>query len=129
MSHSLIPSLAELQALEIELHTPVVRRNYERLQALLHTDFLEFGRSGQCYTRTEILNTLPSEVHPTNIWADNFELRILGAGIALLTYVSSQVLPDGTHERCTLRTSIWQLTEQGWQMRFHQGTPTHTRIS
>ena len=42
----------------------------------------------------------------------------------MLTYVSSHVLPDGIHDQHTLRRSIWQLSEQGWQMRFHQGTPT-----
>lgn len=121
--------MAELQALEVKLHTPAARRNHARLNTLLHADYLEFGRSGQSYTKAEVLDTLPLEANPANIRADNFELRTLGAETALLTYLSWQVLSDGTHERHTLRTSIWQLTKQGWQMRFHQGTPTHTKVN
>jgi hypothetical protein len=30
---------------------------------------------------------------------------------------------DGALERHTLRTSLWQSTGQGWQLRFHQGSP------
>jgi len=79
--------LSELQSLEVELHSPAARKSRDRLNALLHADYLELGRSGRRYTK-------------------------------------ANVLPDGAHERHTLRTSIWQWTEQGWQMRFHQGTPT-----
>jgi hypothetical protein len=126
MSDSTSHHLTELQALEVELHKPAARGNHARLNTVLHADYLEFGRSGQCYTKAEVLDVFPLETNPANIWADNFELRMLGAETALLTYLSWQVLSDGTHERHTLRTSIWQLTEQGWQMRFHQGTPTQT---
>jgi len=123
MTDSIAPTLTELQSLEVELHRPAARKSRERLNALLHADYLEFGRSGRRYTKTEILDRLPLKDATTNVWADNFELRTLAPGIALLTYLSSHVLPDGVHERHTLRTSIWQLAEQGWQMRFHQGTP------
>jgi hypothetical protein len=105
------------------LHRPAARKNRNRLNALLHVDFLEFGRSGQRYTKADILDKLPSEVGTSNILANNFELRMLAPEVALLTYLSSNVLPNGTHERGTLRASIWQLTANGWQMRFHQGTP------
>jgi hypothetical protein len=124
MMDSIAPTLALLQALEVELHSPVARKNRNRLNVLLHDDFLEFGRSGQRYTKASILDKLPSEADVSNISADNFELRSLAQGTMLLTYVSFHLLPSGVHERYTLRSSMWQLTEKGWQMRFHQGTPT-----
>lgn len=51
--------------------------------------------------------------------------RIISEGAVLLTYKSFQHDVQGRAVRCTERSSIWLLTEKaGWQMRFHQGTPT-----
>lgn len=49
----------------------------------------------------------------------------ISEGAVLLTYKSFQRDVQGCAVRCTERSSIWLLTEKaGWQMRFHQGTPT-----
>jgi hypothetical protein len=124
MSDPILPNLAEIQALEVELQRGAARKSYARLNALLQADFLEFGSSGRRYTKSEILNMLPLEESPADVWSENFELQMLGPGVALLTYLSAHASPDGTRERNTLRSSIWQWTEHGWQIRFHQGTPT-----
>jgi hypothetical protein len=47
----------------------------------------------------------------------------LGSEIALLTYRSAHLLPDGSLTDHTLRSSLWSCSEVGWQLRFHQGTP------
>jgi len=117
------PNVRELRSLEIKLHQFSTRSNYAALDALLHSDFLEFGMSGKRYTKAEVLNALPLEQH-SDIWSDNYELRVLGPGLALLTYISASLVSDGSYNNYALRTSIWQLNEYGWQMRFHQGTPT-----
>ena len=39
--------LTHLQTLEVELHHPGVRTSRARLEALLHPDFHEVGRSGR----------------------------------------------------------------------------------
>jgi len=58
--------LEELRSLETELHTIETRRNTHRLETLLHPDFVEFGRSGERYTRAEILNEFgPTSVLPS----------------------------------------------------------------
>jgi hypothetical protein len=115
--------LEELRNLETELHTMEARRNRERMEMLLHPDFVEFGRSGRRYTRTDILNEFgPTSVLPS-IRSENFELAVLAEGIALLTYASAHEDTDGKQYRHTLRSSVWVCTEAGWQMRFHQGTP------
>ena len=36
---------------------------------------------------------------------------------------ASHVADDGTLERHTLRTSLWQSTGHRWRLRFHQGAP------
>ncbi len=119
--------LEELRSLETELHTIEARRNRERMEALLHPDFVEFGRSGRRYTRADILNEFgPTSVLPA-VRSENFDLAVLAEGIALLTYASAHEDADGKQSRHTLRSSVWVCTETGWQIRFHQGTPTAAR--
>lgn len=119
--------LDELRSLETELHTIEARRNTQCMERLLHPDFVEFGRSGRRYSRAEILNEFePTSVLPT-VRLGNFELTILTEGIALLTYASAHEDADGKQSRHALRSSVWVCTEIGWQMRFHQGTPTAAR--
>jgi hypothetical protein len=48
--------LEELRSLETELHTIEARRKRQRMEMLLHPDFVEFGRSGRRYTRADSLN-------------------------------------------------------------------------
>ena len=44
-----------LAALETELHRFETRQNRDRLDQLLHPDFVEFARSGHRYSRGEVL--------------------------------------------------------------------------
>jgi hypothetical protein len=95
-----------------------------RLDALLHEDFLEFGRSGAAYAKSDIVAQLLAVAQHARVVADNFLVRSLAVDVALLTYRSAHALPDGTLRRHTRRSSIWQRCDVGWQMSFHQGTPT-----
>lgn len=113
-----------LKTLEVELHKPAARTDAARLNALLHDDFREFGRSGGAYAKAEILSRLPAEAQHAVFVADNFEVRSIGESVALLTYRSAHQQADGTLDAFTLRSSLWERTTLGWQMSFHQGTPT-----
>jgi hypothetical protein len=124
MQHPEAPPLKQLQAFEVELHLPAVRGDSARLDALLHDEFREFGRSGAAYAKADILSHLLSAVQHATVVADNFLVHRLGTDIALLTYRSAHELPDGTLHRHTLRSSIWQFSDDGWQLIFHQATPT-----
>ncbi len=112
-----------LKSLEVALHQPEVRQDASQLNRLLHEAFVEFGRSGRVYNKPEILRQLAAETAEITIWADNFALTGLADGVALLTYRSGHLNEAGQRTRYTLRASLWQWTETGWQMRFHQGTP------
>ncbi|OZG75226.1 hypothetical protein BTA51_02250 [Hahella sp. CCB-MM4] len=113
-----------LKSLEVELHQPEIRKNSDRLTALLHEEFIEFGRSGQAYTKPEIMHHLTLESSSHSIWAQEFTVSVLSPGVALLTYKSARVEKDKTFTRHTLRSSLWTKSAEQWQLRFHQATAT-----
>ena len=117
-----------LTQLERELHGSAARSNARRLGELLHPEFVEFGCSGRRYGFSEIIAQLQQEAPDTTIHAQDFAVRLVAEGVALLTYKSAQVGCDGALERHALRSSLWQQTPQGWQMLFHQGTPTQAFV-
>jgi hypothetical protein len=116
--------LSILHTLERELQSPGTRRDANRLNQLLHPSFREFGRSGNVYERTTLIALLTNEQHAPEIHAEDFRVQSFAEGVALLTYKSAHVSPDGSLERHSLRSSLWLLTVSGWQLGFHQGTPT-----
>jgi hypothetical protein len=116
--------LDTLRTLEVTLHQPEVRSDSEKLDRLLHERFREFGRSGRIYTKAEILSEFTHEPQTYAVWSQDFQVEPMSEGVALLTYRSAHINSDGELERHTNRASLWQLTERGWQMLFHQGTPT-----
>jgi hypothetical protein len=116
--------LEHLRVLEIELHRLETRQNRNRLERLLHPDFVEFARSGRRYSRGDVLvefSGFGAALEPVHV--EQFELAELGPGAALLTYLSAHKTATGEFYRRTLRSSLWLETETGWRMRFHQGTP------
>ena len=116
--------LKELRELEIELHHPEVRSSTKRLETLLHDSFVEFGRSGKIYGKAEIIKRLPTEKVPGSVWSRDFNVQKISEGVALLIYKSAYKNESGELSRHTNRSTLWQHTSQGWQMRFHQGTAT-----
>lgn len=116
--------LRHLSNLELTLQRLDVRRDRAQLDRLLHEAFVEFGRSGRRYEKADILEGLPQDPDPIKMWSQDFELVNLAPGVALLTYRSASVDENDRLFRHSLRASLWQRTEHGWQMRFHQGTAT-----
>jgi hypothetical protein len=115
--------LRHLRGLEVALHQPTVRRDSAQMASLLHDEFVEIGRSGRRYTKPDALREF-SQASPPAIWSQDYALAKLDGNLALLTYKSAHVDTNGELSRHTLRSSLWQRVKGGWQMRFHQGTPT-----
>ncbi len=109
---------------ERELQNAQTRGDAARLRVLLHKDFREHGYSGRSYNLDSILALLLAEDEPTNIHPQDFVLQMLAENVALLIYRSAHRDKEGKLFRHSLRSSVWQRTEIGWQMIFHQGTPT-----
>jgi len=100
---------------ELALLLPEVRRDPERMRALLHPDFVEYGSSGRIWDRASIA---VASADPEQITAADFVARRLGADAVLLTYRSTRA------GREALRSSTWIRDDAGtWLLLFHQGTP------
>lgn len=106
--------------LEQKLHHPAIRNNPVELDNFLSLDFLEFGSSGIVYNRQEVIAALVSESF-INIEAEDFKAHELASEVVLFTYKTKQSNSDGTTTEA-LRSSIWKLFGERWQMVFHQGT-------
>jgi hypothetical protein len=115
--------LAELQALESELHRPAVRRAPDRLQQLLHPAFQEVGRSGRRYDRTTVVRHLTAQDAQPDVVAGDYAVRRLADGAALLSYRSAHRQADGTLTLAAHRCSVWLREASRWQLVYHQATP------
>ncbi len=106
---------AEVIALEVALLQPDNRRDVSFLRRVLHPDFVEFGSSGRVWdveTVTSALAADPGLSAP--VTTDFVPLHISDKAI-LLTYRTPH----------RLRSSLWLYDGvAGWQVRFHQGTPS-----
>lgn len=118
--------LEHLRSLEVELHQPSVRSSSKRLEALLHPDFREVGRSGRQYDRRTIIDHLRHGVAQPSVVAEGFCLSDLAPGAALLTYRSAHRDRNGILVNHAHRASLWVETPLGWQVLYHQGTPAAT---
>ena len=117
---ALIDVLEELQAREPIFHRPELGTTRVDFENTMASDFWEVGVSGRRYSRDSVLELLvrrASEGHVDDqLQATDFHCRKLGKDAYLLTYTLFQ------SERKTRRATIWQQTETGWKIVFHQGT-------
>ena len=108
-----------LKLLEEGLWREETRFDRGWMEEVLAPDFFEFGRSGRVYTRQNTIDIEPQPID-ARLPLSYFRARLLDSGVAQVTYVSA-VSYDGVLELAN-RSSIWSRTENGWKLRFHQGT-------
>jgi hypothetical protein len=111
----------KLHDLELELLKPDVRTSYEKLDELLDNDFVEYGSSGNKYTKEMILDRLPSSM-PLKYKLSDFEIVQLSENFVQTRFKTDRENEDGSHT-ISLRTSIWKNTDSNWKMFYHQATP------
>lgn len=102
---------------------PEIRHSADEIKKLLAEEFIEFGSSGRIYDLQAIIDELEQETD-LKIAMTDFKTTPLSQNIVLATYRAvCHDEPDGPAIH-SLRSSIWKLTGDTWQMVFHQGTPT-----
>ena len=111
----------QLRKLEEDLLQPETRKDREAVAALLADDFYEFGSSGRVFSKPEIIQALQTE-ESSQISIADFRVQSLTSGIALVTYRAVEQGEAGREIRTSLRSSVWVMRDEEWQMLFHQGT-------
>ena len=110
---------AEVEALEISLLKPEVRKSRDSLERLLADDFLEIGSSGKEWRKAEIIRALlDATSYP--IGFDSMVSRYVGENVVLVTYRSRRLQSPDRND--AIRSSIWRRRNDEWELVFHQGT-------
>jgi len=102
----------EIREREEQLLKPEVRASADALDRLISDQFVEFGSSGQTYTKQDVIAQL---LAAPNFKGSLGDLQVLAVaeGVALATYRTS----------ASLRSSVWRREGDVWRVLFHQGTP------
>jgi hypothetical protein len=111
---------ATLKQLEEDLWRAETRFDLTWMDKILAPGFFEFGRSGRIYSREECLAFSWAPIDALLPLPD-FQARLIHPDVAQVTY-NSAVRYDGIVQHAR-RSSLWSRTLDGWQLRFHQGTP------
>ena len=120
--YSLVPfnedDIKEIEQLEEALWKSDTRYDLNFQEKRFAPDFFEFGRSGRTYEREQMIRTDQPEIRAT-LPLKNFKVRKIDEYTILVTYIS-EVQYDSL-ERGN-RSSLWSMFDDGWKLRFHQGT-------
>jgi uncharacterized protein (DUF952 family) len=96
------------------------RFDREWMDKILHPEFSEVGMSGRKYSRDDAINIPTGDLRP-RLPHEDYRVCLIDEDVALVRYISHDMF-DGV-ERHAHRTSVWVNTNEGWRLRFHQGTP------
>jgi hypothetical protein len=110
-----------LRLLEERLLQPEVRKSAAVVADLLADDFIEFGSSGQVFNKQQVIEGLQQEPSARRALIQ-FNTTVLAPGVVLATFRAVQYRSSGEPPSYSLRSSIWKLFHDRWQMVFHQGT-------
>ncbi len=113
---------AEFRTLEERHLRPEIRKSIEKLDALLADDFVEFGSSGNIYTKPQVLDAVPLSSLGSAVLS-GFQVKQLAPDLVLAFYQLAAQNDHNPEMSYSLRSSIWKRFQGGWQMVFHQGTP------
>lgn len=117
---ALLGILEQLKSREPIFHRPEFGTTPADFDRMMHPEFWEIGASGRRYSRDFVLSELERRHQNPHedIWeTSDFHCRQLAKDVYLLAYTLIQ-----NKIRKTRRTTLWQRTEVGWQILFHQGT-------
>jgi hypothetical protein len=102
----------EIRRCEEELGSSTVRASADALDRLVSDQFVEFGSSGEKFTKRDVIDQMIAHAHVTISLID-FRVLAVSPDVALATYRTAG----------SLRSSIWRREGPYWRIVFHQGTP------
>lgn len=116
-----------IRELEERLLQPSVRASEKDVSEILADDFIEYGSSGRIYDKKSVIEGFQSKDSTQRSLSD-FMIKKLDTNTFLATYLAMKQETNG-QKSYSLRSSIWKMIENRWQIIFHQGTPTNGKLS
>lgn len=111
--------ISHLTACEHGMWDPTKRYDHGWMARHLHDDFVEFGRSGRRYDRSNIMDGEPRSLEAT---LEALRVDPVADDVAITTYRST-LRVEGHPDEHANRSSVWVRVDGNWRLRFHQGTP------
>jgi hypothetical protein len=113
--------IQDFKILEETLLDPMVRNSSAKLNELIADEFIEYGSSGKVYNKVQVIDGLLNEI-PFSYSIADFKQTVLTPDTVLATYQLVQQKNKNIESVASLRSSIWKLINDRWQIIFHQGT-------
>lgn len=110
-----------IKDLELSLLNPEVRSSREKLNRLISDDFIEFGTSGNKYTKNDILERLPNTLDRIEYKVGDFSVSTPSENIAITNFKTEKII-NGKDKVFSKRSSHWRKTNGEWQMYLHEAT-------
>ena len=110
-----------IRELEERLLQPDARRSRPDLDRMLASEFVEFASDGTAYDRERVIEALQHET-PFRRGLTDFQVTVIAENVLLATYRASRQSGESGEVVESLRSSIWKLRDDRWQLVFHQGT-------
>lgn len=111
-----------LRGLESQLLRGDIRKDSQKMKALLSEEFREFGQSGKTYDRDGVIALCAGEcTEGRSFDLADFRADLISPDTALATYRVTVTMKG--QSRQSLRSSVWRKHGQSWRLLFHQGTP------
>jgi predicted enzyme related to lactoylglutathione lyase len=109
-----------VMAAERALMDHAVRTDRETVEAMLAPDFVEIGRSGRLWSRSEIVAALDGEVSTGAPGTDEWRCQRVSEDLVLVTFRVDRA------DRSSRHASLWDVSGDRPVLRFHQGTVVPT---
>ncbi len=75
-----------IKELELSLLKPEIRSSREALDKLIADDFVEFGTSGNKYTKADILERLPNTLEKVEYTVSDFSVEAPSEDVVVVTF-------------------------------------------
>ncbi|MCP5375406.1 MAG: DUF4440 domain-containing protein [Rickettsiaceae bacterium] len=111
-----------IKKLELSLLKPEVRSSKDMLDKLIADDFIEFGTSGNKYTKKDILDRLPNSPEDARYQASDFSIEMSPENFVVVKFKTKKII-NKKETIFSSRVSYWRKTDLGWQIFYHKSTP------
>lgn len=108
---------------EIKLHQFEIRTDEREVAKLVHSEFLEVGKSGRTFDYRSVVESMSLEKQTgAVVHSQDYQCIKLEENTFLVLYKSAVIEKEGVIGGFAKRSSVWVKDGVQWKLRYHQGT-------